>query len=227
MAELAKDKSTQMQPAGYVRDRQASGALLFLGKLAGGSTAIQIKKSLWAHAFVLPWILGGWSLVAVLVGGSLWLYRRWRGESLFAPVIDNRLPFQVAFDELDRIDSLKLPEKGRFKKHYTLVTDCLRTYIEMQFHVHAFDRTTTELKRSLGQSSMVLDHVRRFIDLFVESDFVKFAKLTPDLESARHLTDQARTLVDLTRPAPEPDGTEAPQGSFGVGGPQQTVEVVQ
>ena len=176
---------------------------------------------------VLPWVLGGWFLAAVLAGGGWWLYRRWRGDSLFGPVVDDRPPYQVAFDELDRIDGLKLPETGRFKEHYTLVTDCLRTYIEMQFHVHAFDRTTTELKRSLSQSSMVPDHVRRFIDLFVESDFVKFAKLTPDLESARHLTDQARTLVDLTRPAPEPDGTEAPQGSFGVGGPQQTVEVVQ
>ena len=176
---------------------------------------------------VLPWVMGGVLLAAALAGGGWWLYRRWRGDSLFGPVIDNRPPYQVAFDELDRIDGLKLPEKGRFKEHYTLVTDCLRVYIETQFHVHAFDRTTTELQRSLGQSTMVLDHVRGLIDLFQESDLVKFAKLTPDLESARQLIDQARTLVDLTRPTPKPDGTETPQSSFGMGGSQKPVEVVQ
>lgn len=176
---------------------------------------------------VLPWVMGGVLLAAALAGGGRWLYRRWRGDSLFGPVIDNRPPYQVAFDELDRIDGLKLPEKGRYKEHYTLVTDCLRIYIETQFHVHAFERTTTELKRSLGQSTMVIDHVRGFIDLFQESDLVKFAKLTPDLESARQLTDQARTLVDLTRPVPEPDDTEAPQGSFRMGSSQKPVEVVR
>ena len=75
---------------------------------------------------VLPWVIGGLLLAAVLAGGGWWLYRRWRGESLFAPVIDNRPPYQVAYDELDRIRGLRLPEKGRFKQHYTLVTDCLR-----------------------------------------------------------------------------------------------------
>jgi hypothetical protein len=176
---------------------------------------------------LLPWILGGWLLAAVLIGGGLWLYRRWRGESLFASVIDNRPPYQVAFDELDRINGLRLPEKGRFKQHYTLVTDCLRAYIEMQFHVHAFDRTTTELKVSLRGSSMAPDHARRFIDLFMESDLVKFAKLTPEIETAYHLTDQARTLVDLTRPAPEPEEAEASKENFGVGGSQRPVEVAQ
>ena len=130
--------------------------------------------------------------------------------------------------ELDRIDSLRLPEKGRFKKHYTLVTDCLRTYIEKQFQVHAFDRTTTELKVSLRTSSMMPDHARRFIDLFMESDLVKFANLTPEVADAYQLTDQARILVDLTRPAPEPEGTQTSSDeNFGVGGSQRPVEVAQ
>jgi hypothetical protein len=176
---------------------------------------------------VLPWIMGGCFLVAVLVGGGLWLYRRWRGESLFAPVIDNRLPYQVAFDELDRIDGLRLPEKGQFKKHYTLVTDCLRTYVEQQFQVHAFDRTTTELKVSLRTSSVTPDHARRFIDLFMEGDLVKFAKLTPEVADAYQLTDQARILVDLTKPTPDPKETEISDETYGVGGSQRRVEVAQ
>jgi hypothetical protein len=176
---------------------------------------------------LLPWMLGGWLLAAALAGSGYWLYRRRRGKSLFAPVIDNRPPYQVAYDELDRIRGLRLPEKGRFKQHYTLVTDCLRTYIEAQYRVHAFDRTTTELKASLRGSTVAPDHARGFIDLFTESDLVKFAKLTPDVEVAHQLTDQARTLVDLTRPAPEPEETETAKESFGVGGSQRPVEVAQ
>jgi hypothetical protein len=176
---------------------------------------------------VLPWVIGGWLLAAVLAGGGWWLYRRRRGKSLFATVIDNRPPYQVAYDELDRIRGLRLPEKGRFKQHYTLVTDCLRTYIETQYRVHAFDRTTTELKASLRGSTMAPDHARGFLDLFMESDLVKFAKLTPDVEVAHQLADQARTLVDLTRPAPEPEETETSKENFGVGGSQRPVEVAQ
>jgi len=175
----------------------------------------------------LPWLMGGLLVAVVLAGGGWLLYRRWRDGSFFTPVIDNRPPYQVAFDELDRIHALRLPEKGRFKEHCTLVTDCLRTYIEKQFHVHAFDRTTTELQASLRGSTMATDHVRPFIDLFMESDLVKFAKLTPEVESAYQLTDQARTLVDLTRPAPEVEEPETSQGSLGVGGSQRPMEVAQ
>jgi hypothetical protein len=176
---------------------------------------------------VLPWVLGGWLLAAALAGGGYWLYRRWRGERLFAPAIDNRSPYQVAYDELQRIRGLRLPEKGQFKRHYTLVIDCLRTYIEMQYRVHALDRTTPELKASLRASTMAADHARAFLDLFMESDLVKFAKLTPDVEIAYQLTDQARTLVDLTRPAPEPEGAETATENVGVGGSQRPVEVAR
>ena len=176
---------------------------------------------------LLPWVIGGWLLAAALVGGGWWLYRRWRGESVCAPVIYSRPAYQVACDELGRIRGLRLPEKGRFKQHYTLVTDCLRTYIEMQYRVYAFDRTTTELKASLRGSTMAPDHARGFIDLFMEGDLVKFAKLTPDVEVAHQLADQARTLVDLIRPAPEPEETETSKENFGVGGSQRPVEVAQ
>ena len=176
---------------------------------------------------VLPWVMGGWLLAAALVGGGWWLYRRWRGENLITPVFDNRPPYRVAYDELDRIEGLRLPEKGRFKEHYTLVTDSLRTYIEKQFHVHAFDRTTAELKVSLRGSSIAPDQARRFIDLFIESDLVKFAKLTPDVEVARQLTDQARTLVDLTRPAPELETSQTSHGNLEASGSQRPVEVAR
>jgi hypothetical protein len=175
---------------------------------------------------VLAGVLG----VAVAATGGWWLYRRRRGKSFFARAVDNRPPYQVAFDELDHIDGLELPNQGRFKEHYTLVADVLRLYIEQQFRVHAFDRTTTELKQSLAESSMSPEHIRRAIEFFYGSDLVKFAKLTPTLPEARQLTAEARTLVDITRPVPVPldeEGAAPSQPSIGLGSAQKAVEVSQ
>ena len=151
-----------------------------------------------------PWIVGGLLGAAVVAVGGWWAYRRRQGKPFgLAPLVDNRPPRQVAYDELARIEGLGLLEQGRFKAHYSLVTDCLRAYLVSQFHLRVLDRTTSELRPILRQSDIAPDHTRRFLDLFMESDLVKFAKFTPNLETARQLTGDARLLVDLTRPTPE------------------------
>ena len=55
MAELATGPLQTQVPS---KDDRSNGWIRFLGRLAGGSTAMEVKKSLWGHAFVLPWILG-------------------------------------------------------------------------------------------------------------------------------------------------------------------------
>ena len=55
MAELATD---QVQTQVGTRDGRSSGWIRFLGRFAGGSTALEVKKALWGHVFILPWILG-------------------------------------------------------------------------------------------------------------------------------------------------------------------------
>jgi hypothetical protein len=134
-----------------------------------------------------------------ITGGAGWLYSRRRRHRVMA-VVDHRLPYQVAYDELARIQGLHLPGKGHFKEYYTLVTDCLRNYLERQFQVPASERTTTELKAVLRHSGLSPEQIRQLIDLFIEGDLVKFAKVTPELEEAEAFIEQGRKLIDLTRP---------------------------
>jgi len=58
MAELTKDKSSQVRTTERSRDRRPSSRVPFLGKIVGGVTDLQVKKALWAHLFLLPWIVG-------------------------------------------------------------------------------------------------------------------------------------------------------------------------
>ena len=152
-----------------------------------------------------PWVVGSLLLVAVAAVAGWWAYRRWRGQPFLAPFVDNRPPWQVAHDELTRIGELGLVEQGRFKEYYTLITDCLRTYLENQFQLRVFDRTTSQLKPVLRQSDLAPEHSRRLLDLFQWSDMVKFAKFTPDPTVAHQVLVEAQALVDQTKPQPESD----------------------
>jgi hypothetical protein len=145
-----------------------------------------------------PWIAGGLLLAVALAVAGWWAYRRWQGQPFLAPALDTRSPRQVAYDELARIEGLGLLEQGLFKEYYTLITDCLRTYLEQQFGLRIFDRTTSELRVLLRGSDLAPEHSRRFLVLFADSDLVKFAKLQPGVETARALLDEARDLVTLT-----------------------------
>ena len=150
-----------------------------------------------------PWIAGGLLLAVVAAIAGWWAYRRWQGKPFLAPIVDNRPPWQVAYDELARIEGLGLLDQRRFKEYYTLITGCLRTYLESQFDLNVFERTTTELKAVFRRSDIAPEHARRFLNLFSESDLVKFAKFTPDLRAAHQLAGEARELVTLTRPSQE------------------------
>ena len=178
--------------------------------LAEGDTQLKDIRPQATMDVPFPWpmVATGLVVLAVAIAGGWWLIHRLRKNGTLGRVVDNRPPFQVAFDELDRIDGMSLPDKGQFKTHYTLVTDVLRQYLEKQFGVHAFDRTTAELKQSLQASAISSENARRFVGFFADSDLVKFAKLVPDLDEAHYITTDARALVKLTQPRPEPEQSQ-------------------
>ena len=199
---------TVSDSSGHVAEKEVSPVSLTVNPiLAEGDTQLKDIRPQASMDVSFPWpiIATGVVVLAMAIAGAWWLIHRLRKNGTLGRTVDNRPPFQVAFDELDRIDRMGLPEKGQFKAHYTLVTDVLRQYLEKQFGVHAFDRTTSELKQSLQTSGMSPDNVRHFVEFFIDSDLVKFAKLIPDLDEARHITTDARTLVKLARPQPEPE----------------------
>ena len=143
------------------------------------------------------------ALITLFVLGYF-LYRRLRSEEVL-PIVDPRTPWEIAIDELDRIERLDLPEDGRFKLHYTLVAATMRIYVQAMYlrdvsPVDAIDMTTDEIWTALRRSSLNYDDARLVNELLQEADIVKFAKFIPSVTQAYEASGQARYIVEMTRP---------------------------
>jgi len=215
---------THQKPDGTIEDLSAPVIPLKIDSvLVEGDEALRDLKpqAILPVPPIWPWILAGVVLtlfvMGIMAGAGLWLYHRRRQQAQIPampmPVFDPRPPELVAYAELERIESLNLPAKDQFKEHYSLVTDCLRRYIEGRYGIPALERTTSEIRASFAKSRVTTTAVRDFMDLFSESDLVKFARFKPYQQDAYRLVSKARALIETTTPEPvvEPNGQNPAQ----------------
>ncbi len=146
----------------------------------------------------LPWLAGG--LLLALIAGIGYLFWRRRQARLALAAVDNRQPYEVALDELQRIGSLGLPEQKRFKEHYSLVSDTVRLYLERSYELPMMERTTSEIGRELQRTSLDRATRSRVKSFLEESDLVKFADYVPSEADAYELIAQGRMIVESTKP---------------------------
>ncbi len=158
-------------------------------------------------------------LAALSVAGFFLYHRRsHRQAALPTLVTGTRMPWEVAIQELDRIERLKLPGDGQFKEHYTLVAEVMRAYLQAVClrnvgQRDAIDMTTDEIGAAVLQSSFGYRNTRLVVDLLKESDRVKFANHTPTVSQAYEAARRVRNIVEETGPACE---KVAPQdGAYG------------
>ena len=161
---------------------------------------------------LIPWVIAALGLAA-LAAIIILLVRRSRAKRALAAV-DNRLPHEVALDELDHIEGQRLPDTARFKEHYSLVSDCLRLYMERWVEVPMLERTTAEIEAGLRESSLPPTISGQYVSLLDVSDLVKFSRFKPDAANAYGVLQSARQIVLSTKPAEEVDPTAG--GSSGM-----------
>jgi hypothetical protein len=171
---------------------------------------------------VWPWILAGVAVAMVCFLAGRWLWQRLRRPqkeaAKFEMPVDDRPPEEIAYEELDRITALDLPAQDEFKRHYTLVADCVRVYLEGIYCVPAMDRTTSEVMAALRGVRIDGGGISLLRTLLEDADMVKFAKFRPALDQARQIVVQARHLVDVTKPkrASEDGEIEEPITPYGI-----------
>ena len=146
----------------------------------------------------------------------------------------SRTPHERALDDLALVAEMGLPENGRFKEHYTLISDALRLYVSKRYNVDVLERTTVEVKRMIRQTEIPTDAARELIKVLEESDMVKFADITPRISDAYLVLDVAKQFVEYTKPVDEELPSKPSKGSgkqkrknrsFSVNGTHQKAEV--
>ena len=165
-----------------------------------------------SYLAILPWIIAAVAISGIALAAFLFIRRR--RAALAEPAIDARLPHEVALDRLFRIEKLDLPGDGHFKEHYTMVSDTVRIYVEMAFHIPVMERTTAEIQHNIKQTTISPSIARQFLSLLDESDLVKFSKFAPDVPSARQALQLGRLIVEETIPASQPDSASGSPGSL-------------
>ena len=144
---------------------------------------------------VWPWAAGGAATLGLLaVAGGYLLRRRFMGDTAIPPQ-PQVPPAEAALAELDRIEALNLPARGRFGEHYVLVSTCLRQYIRGRFGIPALDLTTRQVKDMLATRRSRGVDLRGFGHVLDESDLVKFARFLPGQDEAMAVIQQSRDLI--------------------------------
>ena len=167
---------------------------------------IEIRGTYWSYLLLLP-------ILALLAAGGFFYYRQ-RSRGLALPEIPEELKkpaWEVALLELDSLRESDLLKKKEIKRYITILSDVVRKYIQRRFEISALDRTTEEIQREM--KSLKLDQtIRELITgLLFFCDLVKFAKYVPSTVEVEESTDQAYSIVKLTRPEEVKEEAAVPQ----------------
>ena len=159
-----------------------------------------------------PVVLALAALVVLVAAAGYYLYRRsHRLDTAAQTVVDTRSPWEVAMQELDRIDRIDLPGSGDLRGHYTLVSGVVRVYLGATHlrdagGMEATEMSTEEIGAAISQSSLGYENARLVIELLREADLVKFANYAPPVSRAYDAIGQVRNIVQATRLPPEQAG---------------------
>ena len=82
------------------------------------------------------------------------------------------------------------------QEHYQGISDAVRRYLEGEFTLKVFDRTTAETKALLRRLPLAPETCRQVGGLLGECDLVKFANVTPPPGDCAACLQAAYTLVE-------------------------------
>ncbi len=136
-------------------------------------------------------------LALLLTAIAIWWYRRRRETS---PLADSREPWEIAFEDLARLQNLQLPTDGKFREYYFGLTEIIKAYLGRITSVdHALEMTTDELRHALPADDLVGEEATKLLSFFTRADLVKFARQVPSGESCRDDFDYTHSLIERLR----------------------------
>ncbi len=138
------------------------------------------------------WII---ACVAIAVAGAWYLYYR-RKNMAVAPIIAQRLPWDIALEQLEELLRQRYLDRGLYKPFYSTLSDIVRHYLENRFNMRAPEMTTEEFLIFVQHSpALTAGHKQALKDFLNGCDLVKFAKHEPSAHEAMANFDLAKKLI--------------------------------
>ena len=141
-------------------------------------------------------------ILALIAVGFFALVRflRAKNKRVEVATVDPRMPWEIATERFDKLESSSLLEEGDFKSYYSVLSGIIRQYFEDRFKVRAPEMTTEEFLWSLEKSRYLTADQNDTLKQFLNScDIVKFAKYIPRIQEGKESIQLARRLVEETK----------------------------
>lgn len=105
-------------------------------------------------------------------------------------------PARAALAELERVLELALPEKGRTREHYELVSAAVRAFVAQRYGLAAEARTARELRRELEHSGVGGSAAQLLCEVLADAESVRYEERHVSPAQAKR---SMRDLIDLMR----------------------------
>jgi hypothetical protein len=120
--------------------------------------------------------------------------------------IENIPAYQEAIQKFTHLDEKDLLKQNQIKEYYIELTEIIRVYLGKEVNVHTLETTTDELislindnnsAKNIGISKESIQELQEFLE---HADFVKFAKLRPNLGEIKNDRNIASSIVEEMQP---------------------------
>lgn len=146
---------------------------------------------------ILKYTLIAAILLAILIFLIIYFYKKYKNKpQVKIEEIKNILPpYEQAIQDLQNILQNELWKQYDTKTFYTLWSDIFRKYLEDQFHLDCFEKTSSEIISQARKMKELANSRQSMRNLFDTADMVKFAKANPDIETHIQCVNDAITVV--------------------------------
>jgi hypothetical protein len=140
------------------------------------------------------------------------VYRWLTRERPAVPPPPPRPPWEIALERLDEVRHAGLLEVGRLQEYFDRVNDAVRAYLGARYGFDGLESTTDEILTALRRASVDAIALPFVLGFCEECDLVKFANMTPSLDSCKRALDAAERIVRSTMPRARPGSTYSGDG---------------
>lgn len=187
---------------------------------AGETEPADLKRPVeMSERLLWPWFLAG-ALLLAAAAFVWWRRRRKRRPEAAVPVMPAAPPrpeHEIAYEELERLLSSGLIERGEMKSFYIALAEIIRRYLGRRFDFDAFESTTWEILESMRSVRLPATTTTLLSELLGLCDLVKFAKHVPGRDETRASVERAYRLVDETKRTAPPPLPAVGEGNAGPG----------